>query len=70
MSNDWIRKLTPYRIMVALFTGLMLGYLLQVVLVVFNHWVLAPLMFIFVGGCVLLIFVIWMQHQPGLIGRE
>lgn len=70
MTDDWVKKLTPYRITVALITGLMLGYILQVVLVVFNQWLLAPLIFLLVGSCGILVFVLWMQRQPDLIQWE
>ncbi len=67
MTDEWATKVTPYRITVALITGITLGFLLQVVLVVFNQWLLAPLMFLFVGGSGIVVFVIWMQKQPDLI---
>jgi hypothetical protein len=67
MSDAWIRKITPYRITVALITGITIGYLLQVVLLIFSNWLLAPLLFLCVGGCGILLFVIWMQRQPDLI---
>jgi len=67
MVEDWIKKLTPYRVTVAIITGLMLGYLLQVVLVIFSQWLIAPLLFLLVGACVILVFIVWMQHQPDLI---
>lgn len=70
MTDDWVKKLTPYRIMVALITGLMIGYLLQVALLIFNRWLLAPLVFLLVGGCGILVFVFWMQRQPDLIQWE
>ena len=70
MTDEWIREISPYRVAVALITGITIGYFLQVVLVVFHHWLLAPLMFLCVGGGGILVFVLWMQHQPGLIRRD
>ncbi|OPY38997.1 MAG: hypothetical protein A4E35_00229 [Methanoregula sp. PtaU1.Bin051] len=67
MSDEWVTKVTPARITVALITGLMLGFLLQVVLLIFNQWLLAPLMFLLVGGGGIVVFVFWMQRQPDLI---
>jgi hypothetical protein len=69
MSDEWITKLTPYRISIALITGIALGFLLQVVLLVFQQWLLAPLMFLIVGGGGIILFVYWMQRQPDLIPR-